>query len=538
MKINKYYIVLAISIFVFGLEISEDYGISWDEGIQRIRGQKALVYVAKKLSPSNIKNIPNTLQGYNKFEGSGKYGAGRYGAIFDLPTAFIEELFFSDDLRQAYLMRHKINWLFYFAGIIGFFFFSKLVFKTNKKAALATLFYILHPRLLAHGFFNPKDSILQASVALSLYPLGKAYFEKNWKWFLIAGLAVGLSISTRIVTLYIPFLFVCFCILEILLLKENAGVMFRKNMLNMIIFLIMTFSIVYLTWPILWEDTVHNFLKILSIMKQYPWAGNNFFFGEYIRARDVDWYYIFVWVGITTPVFFLILWGLGIGVFLKSLFNKWNENNIFNGFMFAGFIVPISAVILLKSTLYDSWRHMFFIYPFLAYFMAKGLFFLSKVINNKLNIEKRTIIIILGVLIFSTPVYSIIRMHPYQQVYFNSLAGKDPMLNFEGDYLGLSYRRGFEWILENDDRDTIKVLSTIGWGNRHLLLNHDRKRLQLIKHDLPRKSAFREGDYYVTNFRGYQPDWYQNATNIPPFDNEVFSINIRGMKILGVYKLR
>ena len=55
--------------------------------------------------------------------------------------------------------------------------------------------------------------------------------------------------------------------------------------------------------------------------------------------------------------------------------------------MFAGFIVPVAAVILLKSTLYDSWRHMFFIYPFLAYFMAKGLFFLSKVINNKLNIE-------------------------------------------------------------------------------------------------------------------------------------------------------
>ena len=93
---KKGLIILSISVCMFGLKISEDYGISWDEGIQRIRGQKALVYVANKLSPSNIKNIPNTLQGYNKFEGSGKYGAGRYGAIFDLPTAFIEELFFSD----------------------------------------------------------------------------------------------------------------------------------------------------------------------------------------------------------------------------------------------------------------------------------------------------------------------------------------------------------------------------------------------------------------------------------------------------------
>ncbi|SVD00275.1 uncharacterized protein METZ01_LOCUS353129, partial [marine metagenome] len=99
MKINKYYIVLAISIFVFGLEISEDYGISWDEGIQRIRGQKALVFVANKLCLTNLKNIPNSLQDYNNIEASGKYGAGRYGAIFDLPTAIIEELFFADDLR-------------------------------------------------------------------------------------------------------------------------------------------------------------------------------------------------------------------------------------------------------------------------------------------------------------------------------------------------------------------------------------------------------------------------------------------------------
>ena len=161
MNINKICVILLLSIFILGLKVSEDYGISWDEPTQRIMGQETLVYIVSKLFPAQIKNIPNTLKDY-----SIEY-AGRYGPVFDLPTAIIEELFFADDLRQAYLMRHKVNWIFYFAGIIGFFLLSKLIFKSNKKAALATLFYVLHPRLLAQGFFNPKDSILQSYIAVN-----------------------------------------------------------------------------------------------------------------------------------------------------------------------------------------------------------------------------------------------------------------------------------------------------------------------------------------------------------------------------------
>ena len=46
---KKGLIILSISIFMFGLNISEDYGISWDETTQRFRGQEALVYVIQKI---------------------------------------------------------------------------------------------------------------------------------------------------------------------------------------------------------------------------------------------------------------------------------------------------------------------------------------------------------------------------------------------------------------------------------------------------------------------------------------------------------
>ena len=51
------------------------------------------------------------------------------------------------------------------------------------------------------------------------------------------------------------------------------------------------------------------------------------------------------------------------------------------------------------------------------------------------------------------------QLHPYQNVFFNSLAGRDPMKYFERVYWAISMREGIEWILKNDDRDKIWIAS-------------------------------------------------------------------------------
>ena len=74
--------------------------------------------------------------------------------------------------------------------------------------------------------------------------------------------------------------------------------------------------------------------------------------------------------------------------------------------------------------------------------------------------------------------FQLLKSHPNQPVYFNILAGKDPMLFFEGDAWGTSYRQGLEWIIENDNRDSIMVSihNSPGSKNRHMLpILNDRK---------------------------------------------------------------
>ena len=65
------------------------------------------------------------------------------------------------------------------------------------------------------------------------------------------------------------------------------------------------------------------------------------------------------------------------------------------------FSAPIVVVVVLKSTLYDGWRHMFFIYPFLAYFMAMGFSAGVKWFNGKFQIGNQVTTILFGMLVFA-----------------------------------------------------------------------------------------------------------------------------------------
>ena len=50
-----------------------------------------------------------------------------------------------------------------------------------------------------------------------------------------------------------------------------------------------------------------------------------------------------------------------------------------------------------------------------------------------------------------------IRIHPYQNVYFNYLAGKEPEQKFVVDYWGLSNKQALELILLDENKNTYKI---------------------------------------------------------------------------------
>ena len=94
-----------IIIFVLGLFIAKDFGISWDESHHRDSGQRIAAYLIKFFGLENIRPIPPELKDFD-------YMQKRYGPIFDTVSAVIEEVF--------QIERHERH--FYYAPLFKFYF--------------------------------------------------------------------------------------------------------------------------------------------------------------------------------------------------------------------------------------------------------------------------------------------------------------------------------------------------------------------------------------------------------------------------------
>jgi hypothetical protein len=126
------------------------------------------------------------------------------------------------------------------------------------------------------------------------------------------------------------------------------------------------------------------------------------------------------------------------------------------------------------------------------------------------------------------PMYFMIRFHPFQNMYFNRLAGQDmPTVKqrFEFDYWGLSYTKALDYIVKHDPESLIKV--AIERFPRKfcaaMLPAAERERMTCT-------NKFDEAKYFVGNYR-MNKDGY-------PCDREFYSIEIGGAKIVVVHEAK
>ena len=158
-------------------------------------------------------------------------------------------------------------------------------------------------------------------------------------------------------------------------------------------------------------------------------------------------------------------------------------------------VAPTSAAILLKSTLYDGWRQFYFVYPALVYLAVYGY----AVIAQKCEFSRalRSLVAASLFILVGLTAAWMIRNHPFQNVYFNLLAGSSWAENFEGDYWGLSNTSGLQFIADSDSREKIYIF---GLGNtsipQALLMLPDGARKRFVMVD-----SVEHANYVLTNFR-------------------------------------
>jgi len=504
-------VALYVTIFLTGILVYRDYGISWDEHDQvRMANSNYDLIVHWEPQGNNI-----STQYY-------------YGPLFELVLKYLTG---QPDPSILYTKRHIFTFIAAFCGLLTF---GALILYVTKKHWLAfwgVLFLFLSPRIFADSFYNTKDIPF-----LAFYLVGCL----TQIWFLdsptlpkaiLHGIACAAVIAVRIPALILPVLTLVFLVFSLMLNVQNQRVKLLHYFIPGVIFILVVAGGVILFYPILWASTWLNFKILLQLMGHFAWDGTNFYQGQFITATSIPWHYIPVWVAITTPPLYLLLILIGLGVMatrlvkirqIRELLQQRNDL-----LLLSWSFLPWLVVIVMGSMLYNGWRHMYFIYPGLLLVALQGLDYLLNLKTHYPRLKQ----IVLGLLIIAGlagPLSFMVRNHPYENLYFNRLAGgsmSEIKQRYDMDYWGLTYRKGLETILAQDSRQHILFTSNSppGKDNLDILPPEQRQRLEYT-------SDLQTADYYLGNYLTHPGEY--------PFPDEIYTIEIGGAKILTVFKLR
>ncbi len=294
---------------------------------------------------------------------------------------------------------------------------------------------------------------------------------------------------------------------------RNAG---KKSLLSLLIYATLAILVMYVTWPYLWPDPIGHLAETVNIMSHHFWNGSVLFNGVEYAATDLPSSYMpgLLAIQLTEPVWVLCV--LGLAATIYGLVKKRPGGLDLIVLTILWLIIPLATFIVFRPTMFDNFRHSFFILPMV--FVLGGI---------ALDQVRQPLLQSVLIVVLALPgVISIVRLHPYEYTYYNSFAGgmHGAFRKFELDYWGTSYR---EIALE---LNRIAPPKSAIWveGPTHILETYARPDLQLYStYEVERADHY---DYVVTLSR------HQDDLLVYPDATVIFSVTRDGAALAVIKK--
>lgn len=436
------------------------------------------------------------------------------------------------DTRQMYLARHLYNFLFFFAGVVAFFWLARRLFSSSWMALMASLCLVLSPRIFADSFYNTKDIPFMVVFIFAISTLVLFIKRPGWGISILHGAVSAFLIAIRVSGILIPMLTWVFLSAR-WVLQLRPGKIVLREILAGLIYLIFILGLTTLFWPILWHDPLSEFFGALNEMSHYPYGNDVLYLGHLLNPNQPPWHYIPIWISISTPLLYLVCFGLGVMTMLADLIRQ--PGKLFEGkkrdnlIILTCFFGPVLAVILLRSTLYNAWRQMFFIYPPFLLIAVQGMRSVIHFLGHRLRPFVLYPVLVISLAVgLSDPAIFMVRNHPFENVYFNRLAGENMAQikqRFELDYWGLAFKQGVDYILKFDPGNIIPIYVTPPGIYYINYLLPDILQDRLVVKDSPNQARYFVGSYV------FRPEEY-------PYKKKIYSIDVDGASLLSVFDLR
>ena len=500
--------VIFMLLLLLGSLIVSDYGVSYDEYVNRKNGGVTLNYLVEKIERFfNISVLPNgdALAAYRIPLHT--YEDKDYGVAFDVPVLVLERVLNINNARHQYLLRHILTYLFFLGGCLALYKTVAVRFSSSLLGLCSVGMMVLSPRIFADSFYNSKDIVFMSAVAMATYAMQRMFYKKNLTSAALFGFVTAFAINIRIIGLIFPIALLAIVLIGLLIRKQPL----RASLV--IFYLAISSGFTIILWPWLWSNPIEHFMLAFSNMSKFRWEGWVLYLGHYYPSSDLPRHYLITWIIISTPIIYLLLFGVGALSIVKTTiankFDLWRSPNELQDLIFFGlFFSPIMLVLINKPVLYDGWRQFYFIYPAFICLAIRGLTFVPKLKSIKLlKFWRVALFSALGATVIHVGNWMVTH-HPFQNLYFNALTPSssaesfDPSSQlFELDYWGTSNVRLLRYLLEHKTSGNIRIwplgITSIE-QSLVMLTDAEKNRIQIV-------SSPEDAEFSVTNFRFITP---------------------------------
>ena len=403
-----------------------------------------------------------------------------YGPWFHVLISLVQSL----DLADHWTIRHLMTFLLGLAALAALLPIARLA--GGRWAGLVAIGLCLSTGYLYGSmFFTPIDvpfmfAMTLATLAIMLMAIPVVPL---WPASIAAGLLTGLAMATRssgLITQAYLIGAMILCAVEALLRDRRAA---SRDLVGIGVRTISAMLIAWLTAIALWPwlqvgNPVKQFTEAFLYFANHPSSWQFQHWGEMVRSNALPWSYVPAQLLARLPEGFLLLLGVaavsGIGCVAGILRSgaasgsqlRWQSfkrallltaQSRQSLIVWAAAILPIAAIVVQHSTLYDGIRHVLFLIPMLAVVASIGFLRLLPFLH------RHPVIAAAGTGAYVThTILTFVLLHPLEYAAFNVFAGgvSGAHGRFDQDYWSLAVLPGLRQLEDRIDHEDPERFAT------------------------------------------------------------------------------
>lgn len=549
--------ILALGFFVLGIATLKDYGINWDEPIHFSRGQAYLYYLTT--GKTEYENLPPYVVRGKVFDEEGKPTKEEaentaHRSVFQNPAqppsywlqndgghpplngilaavsnrVFYQDLHLLGDIDSYHLFEVLIAALL--VGLVFLWGAQAYGLVAGWAAALALGTY---PLFFGESHFNIKDPIVTFFFTLTLYLWWRGSNEHKPKWFGWAGLCFGAGLGTKLNIIFAPLTLLIWLVVRLGVIPTTLHFFKNRRVLWAIGGgLLAGLGLFFLTWPYLWHDTLMRLGSILTFYREV--GGDTGAQVDYVGFLGLNSYPL-IWIVRTTPEIVLFFGAVGIAAAIGRFFKKDTTALLWLVWL----IVAIGRVSVPGASIYGGVRQIIEFVPALALLTGVGvaltLELLATLLATKI-LRDATVGVGIALLLFGPVIAIDVRVHPNENVYFNSISGGLPRaikekLPAAGNSYGNAFAAAVEWLNQNAELNAQLALPVSTASS----LPIERLRPDIVVNDVHFSGPLRFGEYVVElSYVGFPPPTF--ATDYLALGQPIYEEKVEGIPLVKIWR--